>query len=288
MTMPPVHSATPTAALSPDRSRRFRDGLFIGGLVVVGGSYVLLIAAVLGADLAYVTPRDLRAVFAKPEIMAALRLTLLTCTLSALFSVIVGTPLAYLLSRFRFRGRILVDLIVDIPIVLPPLVLGISLLILFHLRIGGWQLEEWLNTRLGWRVTHHVPAVVLAQWVAAGAYAVRTMRNTFDQMPPRTEQIARTLGCSRAQAFWHVALPQARRGLFSALTIAWARSLGEFGPILVFAGVTRNRTEVLSTTVFLELNAGEPNAAVAVSLVLVVIACLTLGMLRWIERGDRS
>ncbi len=283
-----MQPSSPQPVLSPHRSRTLRDGLFIAGLAVVGGSYVVLIAAMLGADLAYVTPRDLQAVFAKPEIIAALRLTLLTCTLSALLSVLVGTPLAYLLSRYRFKGRVLVDLIVDIPIVLPPLVLGISLLILFHLRIGHWQLEEWLNTRLGWRVTHHVPAVVLAQWTAACAYAVRTMRNTFDHMPPRAEHIARTLGCSRAQAFWHVALPQARRGLFSALTIAWARSLGEFGPILVFAGVTRYRTEVLSTTVFLELNAGELNAAVAVSLVLVVIACLTLGMLRLIEQGDRS
>ncbi len=288
MTQPPPATSSPGEVLSPQRSRPVWDGLFMSGLAVVGGSYVLLIAALLGADLAYITPGDLRAVFAKPEIMAALRLTLLTCTLSALFSVGVGTPLAYLLSRSRFRGRALVDLIVDIPIVLPPLVLGISLLILFHIRIGGWQLEEWLNTRLGWRVTQHVPAVVLAQWTAACAYAVRTMRNTFDHMSPRTEQIARTLGCSRAQAFWHVALPQARRGLFSALTIAWARSLGEFGPILVFAGVTRYRTEVLSTSVFLELSAGELNAAVAVSLVLVAMACLTLGMLRLIERGERA
>ena len=77
------------------------------------------------------------------------------------------------------------------------------------------------------------------------------MRVTFDQINPRAEDVARTLGCNRAQAFLQIALPQSWRGMIAAATIAWARALGEFGPILVFAGSTRFRTEVLSTTVFL-------------------------------------
>src|SRR5439155_893615 len=82
------------------------------------------------------------------------------------------------------------------------------------------------------------------------------------QISPRTEQVALTLGCSRSQAFWLVVLPQASRGLLTAGTLAWARSLGEFGPILVFSGATRMRTEVLSTTVFLELSIGNLEAVV--------------------------
>jgi molybdate transport system permease protein len=106
------------------------------------------------------------------------------------------------------------------------------------------------------------------------------MRVTFDQISPRTEWVAMTLGCNRSQAFWRVVLPQAGRGALTALTVSWARSLGEFGPILVFSGATRFRTEVLSTTVFLELSVGNLNAAVAVSLLMVLVALVVLGIVR--------
>ncbi len=106
------------------------------------------------------------------------------------------------------------------------------------------------------------------------------MRVTFDQIDPRAEQVALTLGCRRSQAFFRVLLPQAWRGIIAAFTIAWARSLGEFGPILVFAGATRMKTEVLSTTVFLELSVGQLEAAVAVSLFMVTAAMAVLGIVR--------
>jgi molybdate transport system permease protein len=195
-------------------------------------------------------------------------------------SLWVATPLGYLLARYRFPGRWLVDTLVDIPIVLPPLVLGLSLLILFHLKIGSWELETWLRDTLKFQVTYSWPAVVLAQFTVACAFAVRTMRVTFEQINPRCEDVARTLGCSRSQAFLQIALPQAWRGMLTATTLAWARSLGEFGPIMVFAGATQLRTEVLSTTVFLELSVGQLDSAVAVSLLMVVMAVIVLLVLR--------
>ena len=103
---------------------------------------------------------------------------------------------------------------------------------------------------------------------------------------PRQEQVALTLGCNRSQAFWRVILPTARRGILSAATLAWARSLGEFGPILVFSGATRMKTEVLSTTVFLELSVGNLEAAVAVSLLMVGAAVGVLLLIRYCGRPD--
>ncbi len=272
---PPDH---PAAAAAPHRAGSDAPFfLVMGGL---GGSYVLLIVAMLAADLAFTSPRHFLDALNKPEIQYAVRLTLLTCTISALLSVWVATPLGYLLSRFSFRGRWLIDTIIDIPVVLPPLVIGLSLLILFHLPVGGTNLEERLQEGLGLRVTYAQPAVVLAQFAVACAFAVQTMRVTFDQIDARPEQVALTLGCRRSQAFLDIALPQAWRGMIAATTIAWARSLGEFGPILVFAGATRMRTEVLSTTVFLELSVGQLEAAVAVSLLMVVAAMAVLGVVR--------
>ena len=125
-----------------------------------------------------------------------------------------------------------------------------------------------------------MPSVILAQFTVACAFAVRTMRVTFDQISSRTEQVALTLGCTRGQAFWRVTFPQARRGLLAAATLAWARALGEFGPILVFSGVTRRKTEVLPTTVYLELEVGNLEAAIAVSLLMIVVALVVLIMMR--------
>ena len=116
--------------------------------------------------------------------------------------------------------------------------------------------------------------------MVACAFAVRTMRSTFDQINPRREQVALTLGCSRSQAFWAVVFPDCKRGLLAAGTIAWARSLGEFGPILIFAGTTRMRTEVLSSSVFLELTSGNVEGAVAVSILMVLMAAVILIIVR--------
>lgn len=243
-------------------------------LSLLGGAYVVLIVALLVADAAHTSANDLARAFASPEIRAAIWLSLICCSAAAILSVWVAVPLGYLLSRTRFPGRGLIDLLVDIPILLPPLVVGLSLLILFQTSPGVWFQQNVFS------VAYAVPGVVLAQFTVSAAFAARTMRVTFDQIDPRTEDIARTLGCSRAQAFWRVTLPEARRGILTAFTLAWARALGEFGPILVFCGATRMRTEVLSTSVFLELSIGNLEAALAVSLLLIAVAVAVLVITR--------
>lgn len=273
------------AVQSGPRMSRRSDAPFFLVMSGLSACFILLIVLLLAADLMFTSWAEFRAALVKPEIQAALRLTILTCSLAAILSVWIGTPLGYLLSRYRFPARWLIDTLVDIPIVLPPLVLGLSLLILFHLPVGSWKLESWLKDDLKFPVTYHWPAVVLAQFTVSCAFAVRTMRVTFDQINPRAEQVARTLGCTRSQAFLQIALPQAWRGIIAAFTISWARALGEFGPILVFAGATRMRTEVLSTSVFLELSIGNLNAAVAVSLLMVLMAAVVLLVLRSLGTG---
>ena len=210
------------------------------------------------------------------DIQFSIMLSLISCTITTLLSIWVAVPIGYLMSRFEFRGKPLIDTLLDIPIVLPPLVVGLSLLILFR------YVPDWLSDA----VVYKWPAVVLAQFMVACAFAVRTMRVTFDQIPQRYEQVALTLGCNRQQAFWRVIMPQAKGGLLAAATLAWARALGEFGPILVFAGATRQKTEVLPTSAFLELQAGRTEGMLAVSLIMIAAAVIvfvlarTLGMKR--------
>jgi molybdate transport system permease protein len=257
------------------------DLRFLLALSVLGGCYVALIVALLVADASFTTPDHLLAALASREIRYAVKLSLVSSSITALLSLWVAVPLGYLLSRFRFPGKGLVDALIDVPIVLPPLVIGLSLLILFQTAPG--RLIERVVP-----MTYAVPGVILAQFAVACAFAVRTLRVTFDGIPPRREQVALTLGCSRAGAFWRVVLPEARPGLVTAGTLAWARALGEFGPILVFSGATRLRTEVLPTTVFLELSVGRLEAAVAVSLLMVAAAGVVLVLLRLGASSDQG
>src|SRR5262245_43721334 len=117
-----------SAPVEPRQHSAVRDQLFLAALAVMGGSYVLLIALLLAADLLYTSPGHIMAALQSPYIQFSIRLTLITCTISSILALWIGVPLGYLLSRFQFPARWLVDTLVDIPLVLPPLVLGLSLL----------------------------------------------------------------------------------------------------------------------------------------------------------------
>ncbi len=254
--------------------------------------YLLLILLMLGADVWYgftnVSGSELARIFEQESVRHSILLTLFTCTVTAVLSVIVSVPTGYLLSRYRFPGKLFIDAILDMPIVLPPLVVGLSLLLLFNkLPSDALSFEDLLN-KVGIKVTFNVTAIILAQFSVACAFSVRTMRNTFDQISPRTEQVAQTLGCSRAGAFFRVVIPEAWRGISTAGTLAWTRSMGEFGPILVFAGAIPRKTEVLSSTVYLEISTGSLETAVIVSLMMVTIAVVVLVAVRMWDRGNKG
>ena len=262
-------------------TRRYRAWPFYLAMACIGGLYVFLIAALLIADLNRTSFGHIIEILRSPPIRSSLILSLLSCSAAALMSVWVAIPLGYLLARTRFLGRGLIDMLVDIPIILPPLVVGLSLLILFQSSVG-LAIQRYLP------ITYAVPAVVLAQFTVAAAFAIRTMRVTFERIPQRHEEVAMTLGCSRGKAFWRVTLPEAWPGVVTAFSLAWARSLGEFGPILVFAGATRMRTEVLSTSVFLEWRADDLDAALAVSALMIGVAVTVLALIRAFGRGEEQ
>ena len=256
------------------------DRCFHFALATLGGSYVLLIVALIVGDILYTSPGDLRDAINDPNIRFAIRLSLLSATFTTILAMWVAVPLGYLLSRTKFRRKWLIEALLDVPIVLPPLVIGLSLLILFQLPLGR-AVESVIP------VTYHVPAVILAQFSVATAFAVRTMRVTFDQIDPRAESVALTLGCTRAQAFRRVTLPAAKRGMIASATLAWARAIGEFGPVQIFAGATPLKTVVLPTAVFFEAQLGRLSAALAVSLIMVAIALAALLVVRLLGTPDR-
>src|SRR5205823_661971 len=162
MTMP--EAATPAAA------RTRSDAPFFAGLIILGGSYVLLIVAMLAAEIAYTSPDDLLGALASEKIRYAIKLSLVSCSITTILALWVAVPLGYLMARFRFPGKWLLDALLDIPIVLPPLVVGLALLVLFQTRAAR-AFEDNV-----FAVTYAVPSVILAQFSVATAFAVRTMR----------------------------------------------------------------------------------------------------------------
>lgn len=246
---------------------------------VIASTYIVLILAMMLADLSYTTPGHILEALQSREIQYAIKLSLITCTVTMILSVIVAIPLGYFMARFEFRFKKFLDAVLDIPIVLPPLVIGLSLLILFQTAPG-----QFIESHM--RITYTVYSVVIAQFMVACAFAVRTMYVTFMQINNRQEQVALTLGCNQRQSFFYVLLPQAKHGVLTAASLAWARALGEFGPILIFSGATRMRTEVLPTTVFLEMSVGNIEAAVAVSLIMIVSGFAVLMIVRFF--GDKN
>ena len=267
---------------SPPAQRRRSDAPFWAALIALGGVYVLLVAAMLMADITLTSPASLWQAFQRPEIAHALRLSLASSFLSTLLALAVAVPLGYLLSRsesatgWQRWALVGIETLLEMPIVMPPVVVGFSLLILF----------QWGPLRgVADSIVFQTPAIVLAQFTVVAALAVRMLRVTFDHIPTRHEQVARTLGASQWQAFWRVTLPQASHGIAGAAALCWTRALGEFGPILIFAGSTRMRTEVLPTTVYLEMQAGNLEAALAVSVGMVLLAATVLILVRLLGFG---
>lgn len=275
-----------TATTSLGTAPRSVKGASLAFWSLSGGTlafYAILLAGILLATGAWSSPATFAHAFASREIRHSVVMSVMSCGLASLLSLWVATPAAYVLSRCRFPGKTFLEVLLDLPIVMPPLVVGLGLLLLFQTVPG-----RWIEGTLGWRFTYTAAGVVLAQFTVACAFAIRSLRVTFDQMPPRPEQVARTLGASDSQVFCRVVLPASRRGLLHAAAVAWARGLGEFGPILVFAGATRMKTEVLPTTVFLELSIGNLETAAAVSMLLLLAAAGVLILLRWLDAREAA
>lgn len=254
---------------APYSSRR--DAAFITTLWAIGGMYALLVVAMLAALATYTSPAEVLKSLAEAELRDSAARTIAACTLSTLLALLMATPLAYAMSRTRFFGRGALDALLDLPGAMPPLVVGLGLLILF---------QFWPFSLLKSEVVYEPPAIVIAQTLVATSLAYRALRASFTQGDARTEHVALTLGCSQRQAFLLVTLPEARPGLIAAGSLAWARCLGEFGPILVFASATPFKTEVLSTSIYLQLNRYDLQAAAAVALLLVTLAVVTLFVAR--------
>jgi molybdate transport system permease protein len=265
-------------AVSDERARSpvtgFQSRLFAAAVLSVVALFVAAVLVLIAADVSYLNLEAAKETLRSPEIRAALWLSLWTSALAAAIGLLFAAPMGYALSRFRFPGHILVDSIVDLPIILPPLVVGLSLLVFFQTAVGRWIEGTGLT------FVYQKKGIVLCQFLVSASFGIRAAKVTFDSIDPRLEHVAMTLGCTRAGAFFRVALPMARAGLVAGGILIWARAFGIFGALMVFVGAVRMRTEVLPTTIYLEQSIGRIEVALAVGVLMLVLATVALVFIR--------
>jgi molybdate transport system permease protein len=232
-----------------------------------------LFALFLGLPIATLVARaifdgSLATAIASPVVLDALSLSLVTTAISLGITVSLGLPLAFVLARRQFRGKGWLEAIVDLPIVLPPSVAGLALLLVF----GRRGLLSAPFEILGIAVPFTTIAVILAQTFVSAPFFIRSARTGIAGVDRDLEDAARVDGASERQLFRSITVPLASAALAAGLVMTWARSLGEFGATIMFAGNVEGRTQTLPLVVYGEFQGGDLDASIAAAAILVIAA----------------
>ncbi len=216
-------------------------------------------------------------------VQQAIRLSLFTSFLSTGLTLLMGTPVAYLLARRRFRGRALLETLIDLPMVLPPAVAGVALLLTF----GRRGLVGTYLATLGIELPFTPAAVVLAQSFVAAPFYVKAAVTGFAGVELETEQAAALDGANSWQVLRFVTIPLAWSGLLGGLVMTWARALGEFGATIIFAGNFPGRTQTMPLAIYLGFEL-DLEVALTLSILLLLISFGVLFIVKgWLRREVR-
>jgi molybdate transport system permease protein len=268
-------------ALSQNRQTSLKISTLSGRLIVAAAFVFIVILLVIPlATLLWRTgPGWLTDRGQTPTVAAALQLSLFTATLTTLISMLAGTPVAYILARYRFWGITLLDTVIDLPMVLPPAVAGVALLVTF----GRNGLVGQYLARLGIELPFTTAAVVIAQIFVAAPFYIRAAKSGFAGVDIHLEQISATLGESTLGTFRRVTLPLARKSLIGGAILTWTRALGEFGATILFAGNLAGRTQTMPLAIYTALQSNI-NTALTLASILLVASLALLILLRAITQ----
>ena len=221
---------------------------------------------------------ELGSALRSPLVLDALRVSLLTTTLSLFLTVVFGTPLAWILARKHFPGKSLINTLVDLPLVLPPAVAGVALLMAFG-RNGLWG-GLFSENGLAFSTT----AVVLAQIFVAAPFYIRSATTGFMGIPIQIEQVASSLGASKTRVFREITLPMARPALISGAVMCWTRALGEFGATIMFAGSLPGETQTMPLAIYAAMESNWVEA-LALSMLLILTSVVVLLAIRRVKHA---
>jgi molybdate transport system permease protein len=264
--------------------RGWRDRVFAAATLFFVAAFVAFVLVLIVTDAFYINAKAVITVLTSRFIRHALWMSVWTTFATTSIALLFAVPMGYALSRFRFPGRLLADTLVDLPVVFPPLVIGLTLLVFF----SQTSLGRWIQEDLGLEFVFQPKGIVLCQFLAASSFAIRSAKAAFDSVDRRLEDVALTLGCTHWDSFRRVCLPLARNGIVAGGILTWARAFGLFGPLMIFVGSFRGRTEVLSTTIFLEQSVGNLEVALAIALLLIFMALVAITIIRLLGGSVKS
>jgi molybdate transport system permease protein len=247
---------------------------------VIGTAYLLLplVGLLVRAPWSTLGPR-----LSEPGALTALKLSVITATITTAVCLVLGVPVAFVLARSRFVGQRLLRALVTLPLVLPPVVGGVALFTAFgRTGIIGMWLNRWFGIQLPFTTT----AVVMSQTFVALPFLVIAVEGALRGADTRFEEAAATLGASRWTTFRRITLPLVAPGVAAGSVLCWARALGEFGATITFAGNFPGTTQTMPLQVYLTLQ-NDPQGAILLSLILVAVCVIVLVSLRgrWIGAG---
>ena len=208
-----------------------------------------------------------------PEHLSALWLSVKVSVVATALNALIGIPLAYMMARRRFWGRAAVDVLVTLPLVLPPTVTGYYLIVLLGRR---GVLGAPLYAATGWSVAFTWYAAVITATVMALPLLVRTARVAIESVDQNLERAAFTLGRAEWRTALEVTLPLARHGILAGLVLAFARALGEFGATLMLAGNIPGKTQTLPLSIYTAVQTGEAGEAMTLVAMLTLISCVVV------------
>lgn len=211
-------------------------------------------------------------VISNPQVVAAYKVTLLAAGLATVFNAGFGLLMAWILTRYRFPGRALLDGLMDLPFALPTAVAGLTLAALFS--TTGWY-GVWL-AEYGIKVSYTWLGITVAMAFTSIPFVVRTVQPVLEELGPEYEEAAQTLGANRWQCFRYVILPELTPALLTGTAMSFARSLGEFGAVIFIAGNIAWQTEVVSLMIFIRLQEFDFPAASAIASVVLAASLLIL------------
>ena len=248
----------------------------------LGSCFLLFLGIPVVALLLYESPDGIWFALQEPETLQAIQISIVTTCVSTFLAVLFGLPVAYILARVHFRGRGVLETLVTLPTVFPPVVAGVALLLAFG-RMG--LVGHYLNI-FGITIPFTTPAVILAQIFVAAPFFVNSAKAGLSQLDRRYELAAYTLRASPLYTFFRVVLPLIRPALFAGIGLTWARALGEFGATITFAGNFPGVTQTLPIAVYIA-SESDLNRAIAIAIVLLAVSFGVLLALRisWGRRG---
>jgi len=263
-------------SLSPARQRRVLPGfgLTMGVTLTYLGIIVLIPVAALVVKGAGIGPARFWDILTAPRTLAALRLTLTAAAIATIINAVYGLLMAWVLVRYQFPGKRVLDALMDIPFALPTAVAGLALSALFA--GNGWY--GAILEPLGIQVVYTLAGVVIAMTFTSLPFVVRTVQPVLEDLDPQIEEAARTLGAEPFTIFRRVVLPVIFPAYLTGITLSFARSLGEFGAVIFIAGNLPMKTEIASLLAVIRLEEYDYNGAAAIALVLLVIALALLAV----------